>query len=302
VDPLTVRVLVEAMRVVVRAPHAEAVLAGEAPEQEAFGWQISRLAALQPAVEDYLQEAPAALCRALPRASEQDQRDLLLALTDLRAEASDAVLPLLGHPGFAHPELAVELLTWSRNPQAGPWLREWITSQVPVVRRSQGRRRSLPPRRPSVPAEVPYRAVLRAHRGHGSPEGEAFLLLAARDWDPTYRAAAVGSLGWWEPFSRAEVLLSLQDARRDPSPEVRQAARCALARLGQRLSLTWFRQNLASEDPQRVHETIQLIAVEGIFLLWPDLDRLADSEDTDIAHHAREALERLREEMGSPRA
>ena len=32
--------------------------------------------------------------------------------------------------------------------------------------------------------------------------------MAARDWDPTYRAAAVASLGWWEPLSRSEVLLS----------------------------------------------------------------------------------------------
>ena len=32
-------------------------------------------------------------------------------------------------------------------------------------------------------------------------------------------------------------------------------------------------------------------------LLWPDLDRLADCEDADVAHHAREALERLCEEL-----
>ena len=49
VDPLVVRVFVEALRVLRRAPHAESVLAGEASEQEAFGWQMSRLAALEPA-------------------------------------------------------------------------------------------------------------------------------------------------------------------------------------------------------------------------------------------------------------
>jgi hypothetical protein len=32
-------------------------------------------------------------------------------------------------------------------------------------------------------------------------------------------------------------------------------------------------------------------------LLWPDLDRLADAEDADVSQHAREALERLCEEM-----
>ena len=78
---------------------------------------------------------------------------------------------------------------------------------------------------------------------------------------------------------------------------MRQAARAALARLGERQALQWFRQTLTSEDPQRVHETIQAVAVEGLTLLWPDLDRLADAEDADVAHHAREALERLCEEM-----
>jgi len=151
--------------------------------------------------------------------------------------------------------------------------------------------------RPSVPPDVPYRAILRALRGHPSSQTEALLLLAARDWDPLYRMAALSSLGWWEPMRRSDVLLTLQEGRRDPSPDVRQAARAALARLGERQALQWFRQTLTSEDPQRVHDTIQTIAAEGLTLLWPDLDRLADAEDTDVAHHAREALERLSEDM-----
>ena len=76
-----------------------------------------------------------------------------------------------------------------------------------------------------------------------------------------------------------------------------EAARGALARLGERLSLQWFRQGLASDDPQRVHETIQIIAVEQIVLLWPDLERLAEGDDDDVSHHARESLERLSEEL-----
>jgi HEAT repeats len=169
--------------------------------------------------------------------------------------------------------------------------------RVPVLRRSQRRRRWMPPLRPSLPPDVPYREVLYALRGHPSSHTESFLLLAARDWDPTYRSTAVSSFGWWEPLQRAEVLAVLQEARRDVHHEVRQNARAALARLGERQALQYFRQSLASEDSQRVHETIQLAAHEGIMLLWPDLDRLADSEDTDIAHHAREALERLCEEL-----
>jgi HEAT repeat protein len=92
-------------------------------------------------------------------------------------------------------------------------------------------------------------------------------------------------------------LLSLQQARHDPNPEVRQCARAALARLGERAALQWFRQALTGEDTQRTHEAIQVIANEGLTLMWADLDNLADSDDADIAFHAREALERLCEDM-----
>src|SRR5207253_2435325 len=122
-DPLTVRVFVEALRVLRRAPHAEAALAGEGPEQEAFGWQVARLA-------------------------------------------------------------------WSAHPRVGPFLREWVLGRLPMVRRAQARRRTVPPRRPSTPPDLPYRAILRALRGHPSPQTEAFLLLAARDWDPAVRVSA----------------------------------------------------------------------------------------------------------------
>src|SRR5262249_39704689 len=109
------------------------------------------------------------------------------------------------------------------------------------------------------------------------------------------------SLGWWEPIQRGDVLLTLQEARRDGNAEVRHAARCALARLGERQALLWFRQTLGSEDPQRTYDTIQAIASEELTLLWPDLDRLGDAEDSDVAHHAREALERMRENLDRKR-
>jgi HEAT repeat protein len=148
-----------------------------------------------------------------------------------------------------------------------------------------------------VAGGFPYRAVLFALRGHPSAETEQFLLAAAHDWDPTFRSAAVSSLGWWEPLARAEVQIHLHDARFDPSPEVRHAARAALARLGERQALQWFRQALASENRQRVLEAVQTIAVENLTLLWPDLDQLADQDDPDLAYCAREALEQLREEL-----
>jgi hypothetical protein len=300
-DPLLVRVFHEALRVLHRAPHAEPLLAGESSDQEAFDWQMSRLAALEPVLEDYQREIAVPLARAVATASPPRQRDLLLALCDLHAETADAVLPLLTQARFPHAELALDTLVWSHDPHVAPFLRDWVTRVVPMIRRAQARRRLASPRLPSIPSTFPYRAVLRTLRGHGAPQTEALLLLAARDLDPTYRAAAVSSLGWWEPFHRAEVLLALQDARRDPNVEVRHAARAALARLGERLALQWFRQGLTSEDVQRVHETIQLVAAESLTLLWPDLDRLTDAEDADMAHHAREALERLREEMENSR-
>ncbi len=297
VDPLVVRVFVEALRVLRRAPHAESVLDGEASEHEAFGWQMSRLTALEPALTEYLVEAPDALGARLARALADEQRDFLLALIDLRAETAPAVLPMLGQPRFAHAELALESLVWSSDPRVGPALREMAFRRVPMLRRAQRRRSALPPLRPSAPPDFPYRALLRALRGSSEPATEDFLILAARDWDPTHRAAAVGSLGWWEPRQTALVRLTLQDSRRDPNPDVRHAARAALARLGERQALQWFRQTLTSEDPRRIHEAIQAVAAEGLTLLWPDLDRLADAEDADVSQHAREALERLCEEM-----
>jgi len=300
-DPLLVRVFHEAMRALRRAPHAEPLLSGEISEQEAFNWQVARLDALEPVVEEYLREAAAPLALGLARASAARQRDLLLALSDLRAETADVVLPLLQQPQFPHAELAVEALAWSRDQRVAPFLRDWVIRVVPMVRRAQGRRRATSPRRPSLPATFPYRAILRALRGHPAAPTEALLLLSSRDCDPTYRAAAFSGMGWWEPMHRRDVLNALQEGRRDPNVEVRQAARSALARLGERQALQWFRQGLVSEDVQRIHETIQLAAAESLTLLWPDLDRLADAEDADVAHHAREALERLREEMAAPR-
>src|SRR5262249_29796967 len=193
-----------------------------------------RLAALEPVLGDYLQEASSRLSARLGTAGPAEQRDLLLALNDLRAEAGTAVLSLLSQPDFPHVPLAIEVLTWSKDTRVGSWLREWTMQKVSLLRRAQKRRRSLPPRRPSLPADIPYKEVLYALRGPPSGQTESFLLMAARDWAPTYRAAAVASLGWWEPLSRAEVLLTLADARRDPNPEVRQNARAALARLGER--------------------------------------------------------------------
>jgi hypothetical protein len=297
IDPVAVRVFLESLRLLRRAPHAEKIMAEEGIEAEGYSWQVSRLSALESGLEEYVAEAPAALCAALDNAEARAQRDILLALIDLKADAGATLLPLIANGRLAHPELATEALTWAKGPEVGAQLREWITKRIPLERRAQCRRKADAPSRPSVTANFPYAEILRALRGHAGPESESLLLVAAGDWDPTYRAAAVSSFGWWEPYCRDKVLARLQEARRDANRDVAQAARAALARLGERQALQWFRNGLASEDGHRVHESIQLIAAEGLTFLWPDLDRFADSEDPDIAHHAREALERLCEDM-----
>jgi hypothetical protein len=297
INPLAVRVFLEALRVLRRAPHAEVVLANEEDEQEAFGWQMGRMAALEPVLTVYLEEASRSLCAALANAGSGQQREILCALEDLRAETAGAVLPLLADAGFAQAELAVNTLTWSRDPRVAPWLRAWALRRVPIAERTRRRRLARGSRRFPIPADLPYHAILRALRGHPCAETEAFLLLASQDVDPRFRAAALGSLGWWEPIHRDRVDSCLQAGRQDPRLGVRQAARAALARLGERPALSWFRQALTSRDPQRVHEAIQAVADEGLVLLWPDLDHLSDTENLNVALHACEALERLREGM-----
>jgi len=294
--PQFVRIAHAIVRLLRRTPHVERLMGEESMEHEALNWQISRLAALEPALLEYLQKAPRALLDQLPHA--KNRHELLQALLDMRVDTGAELLPMLARPDFGPIDKAIEVLAWSKHADVGPWLRRLAVTQVPMGRRAQTRRRFLSPSRPSLPGSVPYRAILRALRGHAGAETERFLILAARDFDPVYRQAACSSLSWWEPMQRFEVLECLNECCvGDQSAEVRQAARAALARLGERRSLHWFRHALTAEDSDNVHEAMHLIAAENLFLLWPDLDRLADSENLDIAHHARETLECLSEDL-----
>jgi len=297
IDPLMVQLAVSVLRFLRRTPHMKAALADEAAELEAFEWQIARIAGLESVLSEYLHKALFELPSKLNQLTGQDFVDALHAVSDLRAEAGTEVLDLLSRSMCSDPELGIAVLTWSKNPLVGVWLRQWATRNVPLLRRSSRRRWANPPRLGSLSNMSEYCAVLRALRGHGSTETESLLTLAARDWDPTVRTAAVSSMGWWEPMNRVEVIGCLNQCRKDPNPEVRQTARAALARLGERQALQWFRQALTSEDPLYVYEATRVAAAEQITLLWPDLDRLADAENADVAIQAREALELMCEEM-----
>jgi len=295
-DPLVVRVLIEAMRQLQRGDHAGRAVAGNSRVADGLRQQMGELLSLEDAFTDYLAEAPGHLLEDLATTDDNYRLDLLLALEDMQADAAAVVLPDVKVWPAAHREAAVRLLAWSRERDVGPALIAWATQWVQPERRSRRPPRELPPARPSVPAALPYAALLRTLRNHPSPLAEAFLLSAARDWDPTFRAAAVSSFGWAPPIAGAAVSAWLNEARDDGNAEVRLAAQAALARLGERRALHWFRQSLVGEtDAPPSPEAIRRIAAEGLTWLWPDLDQLADSEDVEVAHHAREALEQLRE-------
>ena len=162
VQPLVVRAGAEVLRLLRRAPTPADAVGDDANDWEGIEWQMSRLTALEPVLEDYCHEAPPYLRKALPKARGAEQRDLLLTLHDLRAEAASDLLPLLETASITNAELMLEVLSCSCDSRVGPALRAWAGRRVAMARRATRRRQPLPPRRPSVPVDFPYRAVLRA--------------------------------------------------------------------------------------------------------------------------------------------
>src|SRR5207248_4795701 len=140
-------------------------------------------------------DAPAGLCGDLAVAGDDGRPDLLAALEDLRADAAAVVLPLMGSWPANHRTAAVRLLAFARGPDVAPTLIAWVRQWLQPERRARRTPRAVPPPRTSVPDAVPYVAILRTLRGHPSAETELFLRIAARDWDPTVRAAAAARLG-----------------------------------------------------------------------------------------------------------
>src|SRR5262249_7686061 len=151
--PLIVRVACEVLRLLRRAPQMREPLGEDVGEFEGLEWQLSRLEMLEPVLTDYCQEAAEDLRASLANARGTELRGVLRALNDLRAEAAAEILQVLESPKTPYADLMLEVLTWSRDPRVGPWLRAWAARRVGMKRRASWRRQPLPPRRSSVPAD-----------------------------------------------------------------------------------------------------------------------------------------------------
>lgn len=267
-------------------------------ERETFAWQMELVESLQPAMHDYLREQGPELARQLRHQENQDLRDALWAVHDLRLEAGEALIDLY-HRQPAHRDLVIPAMRWSQKSQVADFLREEAVHCMERLRRARRRYSWVSPHHVEQDRLLAV-AMLFALRSHDSPETEALLLRAAGHCEPSVRAMAVSSLGWRSLHQPEAVLACLQQARVDSATEVRQAARASLARLGECQALAWFTRALHSAERQRVLEAIQTIVVEHLTLLWPELDRLADADDPDIACLAREGLIQMLEEMEQP--
>ncbi len=287
IDPLAIRFFAEVRRFVQRVPQAERWFEDDEAARSEFQEQAGRISDLADTLDDFLSEAIEQLLIYLPDVPMDEQSNLLSALIELRADTASVVIPMLEQGRIGAPELGIASLMYSLDESVGSWL-------CRLYRQGSGSR--------SGGAQDPAMlAVVRALRRYPSAETESLLLRASTSRDQTTAIAGIGSLGWWTPIRGSEVLELLHRHRFDRSPENRIAAESALARLGERQALRWFRQQLAGEQSDPIHRVIQIIADEGISLLWPDLDSLTDAEDPNIAFHASEALEQLREDL-SPSA
>jgi hypothetical protein len=278
-DPLAVRIFAEALRLLRRADHAERLFGDNEAERQMFRRQVERIGDRAEVFRDYLHEAAASLLDSLAQSPADEQADRLHALIDLRADTARVVIPLFEGKRLVEKELAVESLAYSRHSSVAPFLLRAIERELRANR-----------------GGFPVRTALQVLRHQPSEKSELALLHACVERKAEIRIAALGSLGWWEPIHREAVLACLKEARYNGHPAIFHAAQAALARLGERHALRWFRHQLLGETNDSVHRTIQRIAEEGILLLWPDVDALADADDRDVAFHACDALEQLRED------
>jgi hypothetical protein len=294
-DPLLARVFLEALRGARRSYATAPELHDDPLRKQAVRWQAGQLRDAEPVLREYLHDIGEDLARLLPRAAPREQAEILSVIAEVRADAGATLLDVLRDRRLACRPAAVACLQWSPRPEAAAFLRGLARSTA-AGKPSWWKRRAVGSAAPEL------LAALHALRGHAGEETETLLGEFARHPRAEFRAAALRGLGWWEPVRRAPVLNLLHEARLDGAAEVRMAATGALARLGECAALQVLREALSAENTEAVHQTIEMIAAEGLTWLWPDLDLLTEADDPAIAGHAWEAVEALRESVFGPLA
>jgi hypothetical protein len=297
VNPRLVLAFVEALRHARRSFHNNNAFRDDPVRRQTVRWQHAFLRDAEPVLREYLHDIGSELTRLVEETHGRARREILQALAELQADTDDVALNLLGDPSFHDRPAALRCLRWSRSPLAPAALCGIARHAVTGERSARWLRRLGVGKKP-VADEV--FAAVQALRGHPSEEAERVLINYSRQSEPAWRRAAFGSLGWWEPMRRGEVLYALRTGRQDPQPEVRRAALAAAARLGECGALQMIRELLDRKTPAPVLDAIRLCANEGLSWLWPELDVLTESDDAAIAEEAWEAIERLREEFLGP--
>src|SRR5262249_36537206 len=147
-------------------------------ECERFRRQARLIAQVAEPISEFLNEAPPALLGRLPSANAIEERDVLQALIDLKADTSSVVRPLLETNQLSARELAIESLAFSTDPKIG----EWLCAKVGGGKKPRQSASSV-------------RAMLKALRQFPSDDAEALLLRGTRDSCVEIRAVAIGGLG-----------------------------------------------------------------------------------------------------------
>ena len=265
------------------------VLERELQNPEDFRWQIMRLDSLESSLKSYLSNAQTSLVHHLEKSSWAEHRDVLRALYSLKCAPPVSAWEWLADPGYPYKSFVWELFAFEKTNKG----QALVTIYKSAFRFKNFSWLYSNPKAKKLEAI----ALAKCLRHHPGIEAENCLLELANSGDSMVVQEALTSLGWWEPVNRLEVLKILHKMRKDAKLEISSAATAALARLGERKSLQSLARNLLSDDPLTVHQTIHTISTQGISLLWPELDQLADSANADVAIHAREALAHLSEDL-----
>jgi len=163
---------------------------------ETYRQQMGELLTLEEAFADYLSDAGPDLVAAL--ANEDTRADALLALDELHIDAAATIITaaraMAGSP-TANSAWRCCGTRVRRRSAVGYW-----AGSISGCNRGGGRDvRRWPIRRVgrACGRNPRTRLLSAALRGFPDPATEEMLLIAANDFDPTFRAAALGSLGWW---------------------------------------------------------------------------------------------------------